>query len=1372
MRLYTSDNEFKDIDLKDESYRLRSISGEHNITLLFDLPEFYEFPIGTFCEFQGQRYTLLKPQNFRKINSYHYEYTLVMESSQGLLNGVRFKELVSKKVKFTITAKPQEYLRLLVDNMNSAQGSVDWQVGNYLESAEKLIAFNHQSCMEALQLIAQTFNTEWEIVEKTIHLKKVEYNKEKPLALKLSYGKGNGIRPNIIRNSENHRITRLYVQGGDRNIDAFKYGNDVLLLPKNYTTTYEGKEYRTDANGLYLERTEQANYTNEASLDLTHIYPKRVGAVTSVVEKNVSKNLFDFEDNTIPANLDYNAHTMNGQKLSVIFESGMLSGREFDVIYKHSEKRFEIFPKDEDGRMMPDSTFKPVIGDKYAVFGMMLPNVYISDTTTKSGASFEMLNEALKYFHENEQDKFSFSFELDPIWAKKNWINVGGKIVLGGYVNFSDPQFLPEESLIRIVSIKDYINNSECPIIELSNEVVFGKVDSIFGKIKENEVIIEKKAKEAKDFTKRRFRDMEETEKLIQNAFSHLGKSINPATIRTMQLMVGDASLQFRFVISRTQLTEIPIGVNYNDTIKQLNVTGGVLQHMTLGIDSIKPNRNANEYKFWNVTPFISGILNDPKPYYLYIKANKSNEIASFILSEEVITLEQISGYYHFLVGMLNSEFEGSRGFAKMYGITEILPGQITTRKIASTNGQNYINLGDDEINIVAKVRFTDNSPAINQVKNAVSPDLLSLENRLKAFSEQKINELQVGGRNYFQQSFEFIKAWVNRSSVISLYYDSALFAVPVQPDTTYTISGNLLGTTLCRTGYITGGTIVGATVLSPDRATIFPRTLTTGENATHIVIQVDQGKANEIKKTLKVEKGNKATDWSPAPEDLQTQITTEQQARQQAINQAKQATENYIHQQSELTKQLAIAHADGKVSEAEQRQIANATQKLQEAKTYAEQKVNELQIGGVNILRGTKEFIIKTEENHLMSPWGGSGEIVSEHFNSNAVRKINSNWQGFRANITSIINNPVMISFWARTNSGGKFGNFALGNDPATNHLPQYMQLSNNGSLISDGQWHRYTMFNPKGMNFGKNVNNGFLEFHQVTGDIFVSSLQIEIGTKVTDWSLNPQDIDKHISDVRTDLETALTNAKRLLEAEDRNIKSITQKLEQKTDFINDTKINGNTVATGAVMVGNSLGGNAGINGSGLSANDVRFWAGSSFANRANASYRVLDSGDVYTSKLHALNGCKIGDFEITSSGLSYKPFHRSEQGVRMFYDSLNFYGSSNKTFHKIGTQVFSSSSGTTCFSFIQNAEKTGVGSLISLGKEIERFPVTTGGLGQYINCPQGLALHLEAEQGRALDIKSGDVYVSGQRAISTTVLIGNSRLIFVNGLLVSHIY
>lgn len=163
---------------------------------------------------------------------------------------------------------------------------------------------------------------------------------------------------------------------------------------------------------------------------------------------------------------------------------------------------------------------------------------------------------------------------------------------------------------------------------------------------------------------------------------------------------------------------------------------------------------------------------------------------------------------------------------------------------------------------------------------------------------------------------------------------------------------------------------------------------------------------------------------------------------------------------------------------------------------------------------------------------------------------------------------------------------------------------------------------------------------------------------------------------------------------------------------------------------------------------------------------------GNVYTSKLHALNGCKIGEFEITDNGLSYKPFPRSEQGVKMFYDGLFFNGSSNKTFHRVGTQVISATAGMRCFSFIQNERRTGVGSIISLGEEIERIPITNGGLGQYINCPQGTSLHLEAQHGTALHIKNGSVKVDEEIGIDTIVTLGNTQLVFKKGILVEHRY
>jgi len=73
----------------------------------------------------------------------------------------------------------------------------------------------------------------------------------------------------------------MYVEGGERNIDYSQYGSRSLLLPKSATLLYEGKTYRTDADGMYITRDGNTNKA-EGSYDGTRFYPKRVGTVTAV----------------------------------------------------------------------------------------------------------------------------------------------------------------------------------------------------------------------------------------------------------------------------------------------------------------------------------------------------------------------------------------------------------------------------------------------------------------------------------------------------------------------------------------------------------------------------------------------------------------------------------------------------------------------------------------------------------------------------------------------------------------------------------------------------------------------------------------------------------------------------------------------------------------------------------------------------------------------------------------------------------------------------------------------------------------------------------------------------------------------------------
>lgn len=693
MKIHFNNKEI-DILVDTSSYRYTALQNVGTLYLYFASEEFINIPVGAYCIYKNITYYLMDPDDFKKKSSRNFEYTLVMYDIGAILGKYKCRDIVSKRLKFDYTAKPHEHLQLIVDNLNMRDSG--WKVGECIEAEEKTINYNHIFCSEALPTIADTFKTEYEIdpAIKTIHLRKVEYNKGEPLPLE--YGKGKGFVPGLGRSNKdgNRPVTILYVQGGEQNIDFSKYGSKELLLPKNQRLEYEGRAYVSDAEGLYIKRADTTlTDVQEDSLDCSHISPKRVGSVSNVVVSDKEKNFYDFIDSSIPDDLNFEDYVIEGNNMTVIFQSGMLAGsnKEFEVKYVHKERKFLITPQEIDGQIMPNDIYKPNLGDKYAVFGIQLPDAYICNNLTKEGASWDMFREAAKYLYENEDPKFTFKGELDSIYSKKRWLSIGGKIKLGGYILFKDPQFIPEGIKIRITSIKEYIHRPYSPIIELSNTTTGVTVSSELNKIESNEVKTDNQYKNSIQFTKRRFRDAKETISMLNDALLHFSGSISPISVQAMSLLVGDESLQFRFVNNKTNPTQVEYLVTYDSKKKVLSAPGGILQHMTIGIDTLSSGHKASEYKFWDIEKYTSPTLTETVGYYLYVKANKNGTTGTYVLSKNAIKLEGVEGYYHFLVGILNSEFEEDRSFVELFGFTEILPGRITTDRIVSSDGLNFM---------------------------------------------------------------------------------------------------------------------------------------------------------------------------------------------------------------------------------------------------------------------------------------------------------------------------------------------------------------------------------------------------------------------------------------------------------------------------------------------------------------------------------------------------------------------------------------------------------------------------------------------------------------------------------------------------------
>lgn len=285
---------------------------------------------------------------------------------------------------------------------------------------------------------------------------------------------------------------------------------------------------------------------------------------------------------------------------------------------------------------------------------------------------------------------------------------IGAKLVPGGYVDFSDPQFQPDGILIRIIGVRDYINRPHSPELELSNTPVGGFLSDELGKLESEEVTNETRHKQAVSFTLRRWRDAVEMQGMLEKAFKDYGKGQAMSWLRTMSVLVGHESLQFRFVnriptADGQTVTEVDHAFTYDGQRRTLATPSGILQHMTLGIDSLAPSHKVTEYKYWNMAAYTSPYLgDDTEAMYLYARCAKSGSAGTFLLSKEPMDLDDGS-YYNLLCGALSTEVDGQRSFSTLYGFSEIGPGWMRLNKIINMDGTQYwdmlskaFRIGDD----------------------------------------------------------------------------------------------------------------------------------------------------------------------------------------------------------------------------------------------------------------------------------------------------------------------------------------------------------------------------------------------------------------------------------------------------------------------------------------------------------------------------------------------------------------------------------------------------------------------------------------------------------------------------------------------------
>lgn len=736
MIIYNADGTvLLDVVVDDSSYSYAEVMNRDDVTLEFSLAEYVDIPTGSYIEFGGRTFWLIRPASVTVVNRRNFGYVAVFETDIGKLSLWRVKNTVDGHVKFPLTARPSQHLQLLVDNLNAHEASNIWAIApGSFDDKEITLSYNRTTIRDAIIQLANQCETEWEVYRDNgsiyLSLGKVEYNAASPLPL--AYGEQGGFESGVKRTnaSDGLPIEVLFVQGGDRNIDPSTYfdRSSTLLLPRSLSFSFDGEHFNgesgydsskgvamgTDAHGFSVRLASATRNAAEETLDLSDIYPQRVGTVSAVETEESGGdypfyNIIDTSLGTAAGkiNLDYNDYLIEGHDMTIVFQSGMLIGREIGVsefILEENRGIFKLCQEQIDGFIMPgEGGFVPAIGNTYAIFGCGLPAAYIADAATHSGAEYDMLRKAAKYVYENCRAKQTFKGVLAKVYARKNWQTIGPKIVLGGYVSFTDEDVQETPVLMRIMSYKRYVNNPYKPEIELSNEATKGTVGSSIQSLTNNQARTEREFYNARGFTNRRWRDAKEAISMLAGAVEGFTDGISPVTVQTMSTLVGSTNLQYEF--TNSSYTQAVSNEPYFDNLGNLVCGAGYVKHYALGFsenDFVKSNRPATEFYRWAVTGQTFAFT-DTTPKYLYIEASKPSNratagTAGYILSPTPIPFAPTvagenydASHYYLLYGIVSSEIEGSRSISTYNGYTEITPGMLRAMKFTSNDGQQYI---------------------------------------------------------------------------------------------------------------------------------------------------------------------------------------------------------------------------------------------------------------------------------------------------------------------------------------------------------------------------------------------------------------------------------------------------------------------------------------------------------------------------------------------------------------------------------------------------------------------------------------------------------------------------------------------------------
>lgn len=420
------------------------LMNEDSITIKFSDANKIEFPIG--CSI-GNYYLTTTPQYKANANTGGYDYELKFNAyywlwQNKLLTYVMPGGNYATETSFKLTAsieKHGELVKRALDNLGYKFDNSPYRIDTSdtsLSAEAKFIDYNNLSILDAIALIAETFECEWWVDENAVCFGKLQDNG----SYEFTVGENVEMVP---ASSQEAKANRLYIFGSDRN------------LPTNYRETDEGdvvgaivqKKLMLPGNIPYLQTED---YIPESAIiekvvTFDDIYPQTELEVTGV-EEYISKTE-DEKGNEItqkfyrikynPEFLFSHNYILPETELHVVFSKGLLNGMDFAVEFNPKglnermieddgwnpdAQMLEIVVNEDYGRQLPDDILKPEIGDTFVLYGW--DTTKLAALGLVEAAEKKLLKKGEELLEEYRKDMSNYDCVMMSDWCKERIDNL------------------------------------------------------------------------------------------------------------------------------------------------------------------------------------------------------------------------------------------------------------------------------------------------------------------------------------------------------------------------------------------------------------------------------------------------------------------------------------------------------------------------------------------------------------------------------------------------------------------------------------------------------------------------------------------------------------------------------------------------------------------------------------------------------------------------------------------------------------------------------------------------------------------------------------------------------------------------------------